>query len=501
MGGEGARRSKRINAPTQEDAGPEGSKIRVGKTEAGDGKPMTTMTSAKPLIMPNEVSLGAMPLPGHLLPVPGTGPRWLRELRERSLARFNELGLPTTRHEEWKYTSLRAIADVAFSLAMDDEQTVSADAVAASSLPGVEGHRLVFINGRYSAELSARPDDLPAAVTALPLEEALHSHEALVREHLNRHARADDDAFASLNAALLDQGVCIVVGKNARIDEPIILLNITTGTDRAIITNPRTLIIVEEGGQATVVEDYICLGDQDYNYLTNAVTEFVVGASAEAHHYMIERESMGAFNISTLAVNQQRDSRFSSHTALFGGRIVRNNVNPVIDGENVYSMLNGLYVGRGDQHLDSHMRVEHRKAHCGSRQYYKGILADRSRGVFTGRIIVSQAAQKTDAVQSNQNLLLSADAQAQTRPQLEIYADDVKCTHGATIGQLNEDAMFYLRSRGMPPEAARALLVYAFAGESLERMENESIRNAVRGLLLDRLPDSRMLVDVVNEDA
>lgn len=459
---------------------------------------MTTMTTTRPMMLSNEVSLGAIPLPLRLLPA--SGPRWLRELRESSLARFNELGVPTTRHEEWKYTSLRALAETAFAIAVDDDESaVSSDDVAACSLAGVEGVRLVFINGRYSAEVSASGDDLPAGVTVLPLEAALRTQESVVREGLNRHVRAQDDAFASLNAAFLAHGSFIRIEKNVRIEKPIILLNITTGANRAMLMNPRTLVFVEDGAQATVLEDYVCLGDQDAMYLTNAVTEFVVGANAEAHHYMIERESLGAFNISTLAVNQQRDSRFSSHTALFGGRIVRNNVNPVIDGENVESTLNGLYVGRGAQHHDSHMRVEHRRPNCGSRQYYKGILADQSRGVFTGRIIVSQAAQKTDAVQSNQNLLLSADAQAQTRPQLEIYADDVKCTHGATIGQLNEDAMFYLRSRGMTTDSARALLVYAFAGESLDRMENESIRSAVRDLMLDKLPDSRMLADVVGE--
>ncbi len=455
-------------------------------------------TTRAPASTRDSISLGGAPLDRSLLP--SSGPPWLRDIREESLARVNEIGLPTTKHEEWKYTSVRAIAETAFSLNVDDETTVAIEDVASLMLPGVGGGlRLVFVNGRFVQEFSSRHNEFPHGVTARPLLEAAHANEAIVRKHLNRHVRASEDAFVSLNAAMLDHGSFIHIAKNARIDGPIILLNITTSSDRALVTNPRTLVIVEEGAQATIVEDYLCLGDQDSVYLTNAVTEFVVGANAEAHHYMIERESMGAFNISTLAINQQRDSRFSSHTALFGGRIVRNNVNPVIDGENVYSMLNGLYVGRGEQHLDSHMRVEHRKAHCGSRQYYKGILADHSRGVFTGRIIVSPGAQKTDAVQSNQNLLLSSDAQAQTRPQLEIYADDVKCTHGATVGQLNDDAMFYLRSRGMPPEAAKALLVYAFAGESLDRMENESIRNAVRTLMLDKLPDSRMLADVVGE--
>jgi Fe-S cluster assembly protein SufD len=448
--------------------------------------------------MTDDVSLGSLPLAHSHLPV--AGPRWLREMRERALARFNELGLPTIKNEEWKYTSLRLISETPLSLTLEDEAPNGRGDVGSVGLAGIDGPRLVFINGRFSREFSSPRNEFPEGVIAVPLLEAIDSHEGIVREHFNRHVRADEDAFASLNAAFLEHGSFIHIHKDARIDEPIVLLNIiATASERPLLVNPRTLVIVEDGAQATVVEDYVCLGGQDSVYLTNAVTEFVVSANAEAHHYMIERESRGAFNISTLAVNQARDSRFSSHTALFGGRIVRNNVNPVIDGENVYSMLNGLYVGMGEQHHDSHMRVEHRKPNCGSRQYYKGILADHSRGVFTGRIIVSPGAQKTDAVQSNQNLLLSGEAQAQTRPQLEIYADDVKCTHGATVGQLNEDAMFYLRSRGLPDEAARALLVYAFAGESLERMENEAIRSAVRNLLLHKLPDSRMLADVVGE--
>jgi Fe-S cluster assembly protein SufD len=253
------------------------------------------------------------------------------------------------------------------------------------------------------------------------------------------------------------------------------------------VIQARTLIVMEQGSRATVIEDFVSLGDEAC--FVNGVTEVSVGANADVTHCFLERENAATINVATLAARHQRDSRFTSHSILAGGGLVRNNVNPILEGENITSTLNGIYVGRGAQHLDNNMRVEHRAANCGSRQYYKGILADDSHGVFTGRIIVSKGAQKTDAVQSNQNLLLSRSAQAQTRPQLEIYADDVKCTHGATIGELDEDAFFYLRARGLSETDARSMLVYAFASESLERIEHAGLRRAVTRLVLDRLPD------------
>jgi Fe-S cluster assembly protein SufD len=239
------------------------------------------------------------------------------------------------------------------------------------------------------------------------------------------------------------------------------------------------------------VEDYVSLGAEVY--FSNVVTEAVVGQNSVLSHYMIEQESKQAFNVSTLRVEQGRSSNVASHTVLLGGALVRNNVHPVLAGEGSECLINGLFMGTGRQHMDNFMRVEHASPHCDSRQFYQGILDGRSHGVFSGRIIVHKDAQKTDAKQTNNNLLLSQEAQIDTKPQLEIYADDVKCTHGATIGQIDEDAIFYLRSRGIAEDAARAMLLFGFANESLERMKIESIRQHLKTLVAQWLPEGKLL--------
>jgi Fe-S cluster assembly protein SufD len=290
---------------------------------------------------------------------------------------------------------------------------------------------------------------------------------------------------------MAEDGVMLHVPRGVAVNKPIHLLNFTMAAEAPLLISPRNLIVVEESASATVVEDYV--SPDEKVYLNNAVTEIVVRDNADVTHYLLDRESDLAFNISSLHVHQGRDSRFTSHSMMFGGRIVRNNVHPVLDGDSCYSLLNGLYVIEGEQIADSHMRVEHRALEGDSRQYYKGIMHDQARGVFRGRIVVHPGAQKTDAKQSNQNLLLSERATANTDPQLEIYADDVKCTHGATIGQIDEDQIFYLMARGIPRETARSMIIVAFAGESLGRIEHEPILRLMQSMLLDRLPEANVL--------
>jgi Fe-S cluster assembly protein SufD len=297
---------------------------------------------------------------------------------------------------------------------------------------------------------------------------------------------------------MIGEGVFIHVPAGVTVADPIHILNITSGGgDEPILTSPRNLVVLGDGAQATVVEDYV--GMDDDAYFTNAVTEFVVGESAVAEHYLLERESPAAYNISTLRIHQRASSKFASHSVLLGGAIVRNNIVPVLDGEHCHSVLNGLYLTSGSQHMDNHMRVVHAKPHCDSRQFYKGVLDDDSTAVFSGRIIVAKDAQKTDAKQSNANLLLTDRCRANTHPQLEIYADDVKCTHGATIGQMNEDAIFYLRARGLTDTQARGMLIHAFAAESLERMTVQPIVDFVDRELFRRLPEGRMVAESMQE--
>ncbi|MHC5003124.1 MAG: Fe-S cluster assembly protein SufD [Planctomycetota bacterium] len=417
-----------------------------------------------------------------------TGPEWLRPIRRDALDRFAALGVPGPRDEEWRFTSLKPVRETAFRLAAPSPAPSEAD-LEPFGFPGLAGPRLVFVNGRYCPELSTI-EGLPGGVTVEPLSTALNGRRAMLEERLAAPA-AGEDAFSALNTALAEDGVLVHVARGVAAKDPIHVVSVTTDVGAPVVVSPRNVLLAEAESHVVLIEDYVALTEG--SYLTNALTQIEVGANADVHHYFIERESRQAFNVSTLKIHQQRDSRFSSHSVLLGGRVVRNNVNPVLDGEGCDSLLNGLFVGSGKQQLDNHMRVEHAKPHCNSRQFYRGILADRSHGVFSGRIVVVEDAQKTDAVQSNDNLLLSDTAQINTKPQLEIYADDVKCTHGATVGQLDEDAMFYLRCRGLPEPAARAALVYAFASESLQRMHVDPVRSWLSRALLDTLPQSQAL--------
>jgi len=259
------------------------------------------------------------------------------------------------------------------------------------------------------------------------------------------------------------------------------------------MAHPRNLILAEDHSQVTVVEDYISV--KSGVMFSNVVTELYAGQDAVVAHYMIEREDTQALNVSTLRIEQQRNANVESHSLLLGGALVRNNVHPVLAGEGGECLINGLFIGKGRQHMDNYMLVEHAQPHCNSRQFYNGILDEQAHGVFHGRIIVHKDAQKTDAKQTNRNLLLSDEAQIDTKPQLEIYADDVKCTHGATIGQVEENALFYLRSRGLDEIAARRLLLYAFASECLERMRTGPVRNYLEALTPSWLPEGTAVVE------
>ncbi|MFW5653486.1 MAG: Fe-S cluster assembly protein SufD [Planctomycetota bacterium] len=424
-----------------------------------------------------------------------SGPAWLHERRSTALEHLGRLGFPTTRHEDWRLTNLEPVLKKTYHVAHNGEN-LTKERVGRLAIPGLDASFLVFVNGQYRPDLSDQAE-LPEGVQVLTLPEALQGDAAsIVEEHLAAHAEVTDDAFVALNTAAFDDVSVIVAKKNAHSERPIYLLHITSAPDEPVLTQPRTLIVAEANAGVTVLEDYVSLNDEEV-YLTNAVTEIIVRENAEVHHYFLERESRGGYNISTLRAIQAKDSRLRSHTALFGGSIVRNNVLPKLDGDHCDSLLNGIYVANGRQHMDNFMRVQHTHKHGDSRQFYKGILDDQAHGVFSGRIIVSKAAQKTDAKQSNQNLLMSEDARMNTKPQLEIYADDVKCTHGATVGQLDDEAIFYLRSRGLSEEAARGLLVYAFAGESLDRMGLEPVREHLQKALIQRLPKGDMLEHVL----
>lgn len=414
---------------------------------------------------------------------------WFQPARRAAIARFAELGFPTAQDEDWRFTSVAPIARTAFALSADGGVDPARLDLTPFIFAGLNCSRLVFVNGRYSAGLSLlRP--LPAGVVVGSLAGALTMYPEIMEAHLARYADYRRDAFTALNTAFMEDGAFVHIRRGTVLEEPIHLLYVSTRTAAPLITHPRNLIVAGEDSQATIVEDYVSLGDDVC--FSNGVTEVVVGQSGVLSHYLIERESRRAFNVSTLRMQQGRSSSVTSHSVLVGGALVRNNVHPVLAGEGGECLINGLFMAAGRQHVDNYMRVEHVASHCNSRQFYHGILDGASRGVFHGRIVVHKDAQKTDAKQTNRNLLLSEDAQMDTKPQLEIYADDVKCTHGATIGQVNEEAVFYLRSRGIAKDAARTILLFAFAQESLQRMQDQPIRSHLEGLVARWLPQGAL---------
>ncbi|MGB9068677.1 MAG: Fe-S cluster assembly protein SufD [Candidatus Acidiferrales bacterium] len=404
---------------------------------------------------------------------------WLKQLRHDGFARFSETGFPTMRDEDWRFTNPGAITKTAFQLARNGQKPPSQEALAPLFMAGVAS-RLVFVDGRFVPALSSIRE-LPKGVTVASLASEIARNPAAVEKHLGRYLNLERDSFGALNTAFLEDGAYVHVPKGVVLEEPVAVLYVSTEHDSPVVSHPRNLIVVEENGQATVVEDYTSLGTGEA--LCNAVTELVAGDHAVVSHYMIEREHTSSYNVSTLRIQQGRAADVASHSILLGGALVRNNVHPVLAGEGGECLINGLFIGDGRQHLDNYMLVEHASAHCGSRQFYNGILDGRAHGVFHGRIIVHKDAQKTDAKQTNRNLLLSDTAQIDTKPQLEIYADDVKCTHGATIGQIEENALFYLRSRGIDETSARRLLLVAFASECTDRMKEGPVRTHVEKLI------------------
>jgi Fe-S cluster assembly protein SufD len=400
---------------------------------------------------------------------------WLQRLRENAFARFCETGFPTTRMEDWRFTNVSAIARTEFELARNGSNRQSSKAMKDAVC------QLVFVNGRFAPEFSSL-ERLPDGLVVTSLARQIAEAPETVEPHLGRYLNIERDAFCALNSAFLDDGAYIHIRRGTIVKAPVYLQFVSVTNGRAMMSHPRNLIVAEDGSQLTVVEDHVSFA-ADTPVLSNAATELVAADDAIVSHYRIERESPEAFHVSTLRIQQGRNANVALHSLLIGGGLVRNNVHPVLAGEGGECLINGLFIGARSQHLDNYMLVEHASPHCGSRQFYNGILNDQAHGVFHGRIVVHKDAQKTDAKQTNRNMLLSDDAQIDTKPQLEIFADDVKCTHGATIGQIEDQALFYLRTRGMAEAAARQLLLLAFAGECTDRMKEDAVRGFVQGLV------------------
>jgi len=406
----------------------------------------------------------------------GFEPAWLRRIRRDAFECARESGLPTTRDEEWRFTSMAPIAALNFSAA--PHAAVDGQWVRAYSMAGASAAELVFVDGRYSPPLSSAAG-LPRGAEAGSLAGVLDADGALVGPHLAHSAKGP--VFAALNTSLFEDGAFVQLSAGTVVEAPICLLFIATLPSRPAMVHPRVLVVAGPGSQARVVERYVSV--RPGAGMTNAFTQFLVAERAVVDHYRLQDESLHAFHIGGVETRLERGGVFASHSFTIGGALVRNDVTATLCGEGGECTLNGLYLAGGGQLVDNHTLIDHTTPRCNSHEVYRGILDGAARAVFNGKIIVRQDAQKTDARQTNRALLLSDAAQIDTKPQLEIFADDVKCTHGATVGQLDEEALFYLRARGIGRHEARGMLIRSFAGEIVDRVKVAALRARIEEML------------------
>ena len=413
----------------------------------------------------------------------GAGPEWLPPVRSAAIARFAALGFPTPRNEDWHFTSVAPIAEAEFHPLTAPSGDVSADDLEPFLFGRRDWPTFVVVNGRYAPELSTA-DGTSLGVRVMNIGRAWREAPDLLERHLSKIATFDDHSFTALNTAFMSDGALVHVAKGVQADAPIHILHVVDPIAARVVMHPRHLIVIEREASARIIESYVSLGNA--RYFTNAVTEIALGEGAHLAHYKIQRESQRAFHVGTTEVRQPRDSKFASFSFATGAALSRTNIYTTLEGEGGEVWMNGLYMVDGEQHVDHQTRIEHAAPNCASHEVYKGILSGASHGVFNGKVFVRPIAQKTDGKQENNNLLLSDKARVDTKPQLEIFADDVKCTHGATVGKLDALSLFYMKSRGLPAESARRLLIYAFAADVLERLEVTEVRDALEELTLQR---------------
>jgi len=423
-------------------------------------------------------------------------PEWLQALRAKGIARFEALGFPTMKNEDWHFTSVAPIAERLFRAAMTSKAGVSSEGSTAGMVARADlqrftfgqpaWHTLVFVNGEFSEDLSSYAG-LGNNVRVNNLAKAIRSGIGRPERHLGKIAAFDNHAFTALNTAFVRDGAFIELQADTVVDQPIHLIFISEGQGESV-SHPRNLIVAARNSRASIIESYLSI--RDTPYFTNAVTEISLGDGARVDHYKIQRESEKSFHVGTTHIRQARNSQLHSFSFAVGGLLARTNIYTCLEGDAATCTLNGLYLADGVQHLDNQTSIEHIAPNCPSHEVYKGVLDGRSHGVFNGKVYVHPEAQKTDGKQSNNNLLLSPNARVDTKPQLEIFADDVKCTHGATVGRLDEIAMFYLNSRGIGPETARMLLTYAFAADVLETIELLPMKEELEKMVLARFAGS-----------
>lgn len=415
----------------------------------------------------------------------------LHGVRKQALEQFKQSGFPTTKDEEWRFTNVTPIARTPFVPALRSELIrLAAGDIKPFVFGGLNCVRLVFVNGQFAEGLSQIPQ-LPAGVTIASLAKEIKAKNPLVNQHLGKYVSFAENAFTALNTAFVLDGAFIHVAKNISYETPIHLLFVSTAEGQPAAIHPRNLILVDTSAKVSIVESYVSLAS--VSYLTNAVTEFVVGENATIEHDKLQDEALDSYHVGTILFRQASNSVVVSNAINLGGSIVRNNITAQHDGEGIDTTLNGLSVGIGTQLIDNHTTIDHAMPNCGSHEIYKSILDGKSRGVFNGKIFVRKDAQKTDAKQTNKTLLLSDEATMDTKPQLEIFADDVKCTHGATVGFLDAQQLFYLRSRGIGYEMAKDILTFAFAADIINRVHIDPLREQLDNMLHQRLQAGRTM--------
>ncbi len=404
------------------------------------------------------------------------------KVRKSAIAKFESLGFPARRHEEWKYTNITPLLKEKLPLAGKSDRFSAAD-LDAYTFEGLEKNLLVFVNGQYSQALSNYKNTIDGVIIE-NLSSALSNHSDLIAESLSRYANYDDEAFVALNTAFANDGLFIYVPDNTEVEAPLHLLHLTDSSDGAFFSNTRHLIVAGKNSRLKVVESHHGIGKAIC--FNNFVSEVVVMNNARVDHVKLQDEHAAAYHIYNLQAHQEKESVYSLVNIDIGGKLTRNSLNVALKAEHCEGHLIGFYMGSKKQHIDNHTAIDHAMPNCYSNEIYKGILGGKASGVFNGKIFVRQDAQKTNAYQDNKALLLSDDAKVNTKPQLEIFADDVKCSHGATVGQLDEEAIFYLRSRGIPQEKAQSMMQYAFASDVFEYIPIASVREKIDHTIFER---------------
>lgn len=429
---------------------------------------MASESALQPFHEQYQALTNARDLPGHELP-------WLASLREQGMKRFDELGIPTPKVEVWKYTNLRSLERTVFVPATATTASVSVDHV--PTLIGEQaGHRAVFVNGRFRAELS-NLGRLPDGAEVLSFAQALETDPGFLEQHVDQIAdRQEDQAFYQLNCAFMQDGLVIKVADGAKIEEPIEVVYLAAADEEALSYHPRSLIVMGENSEATLVEHHVGIGDG--TTFANHVAEVTVGKGARLHHYKLNAETDAAFHVATLHARVQENALYDTFTLTTGGRLTRNEPHILLEGQYADARLNGAYLQRGKQHCDNTTLIEHAVPDTHCREIFKGALDGKGRAVFQGKLHVHPDAQRTDGNQLSRCLLLSNQAEIDAKPELEIYADDVVCSHGCTAGELEKDPLFYLRARGIPYPVARRIMVESFLGEVVEEMTTEELRHA-----------------------